>query len=331
MSDRSDLSFPDDDDLPVDQDHYDEDLQDDQYHNEDDDSSSGTSEDVEETADMDSVPARKFKDTDVSKLVLCPKHKSGHMIPESCDICAANLSFINDQDIVKKLTAKTNSSLVAKYSGRCDTLEPTLQLSEDTIQLALGIYTKGVFKDTRQWVEIVKKYLTIPVEKHEMLNADIQYEDVLNKFKREQRFSGIFRVASDLAKCIKNLRISTRLLLFSMEKVNTDMEKVRAIGYNNGMIFPAVDSAPIRTGANVPRNGRTIRDILHYSDKQDLFKDSVPDLSEFYEELTNNSARKLRDVIEAFRSGIGEQFLKLFDLIASSLNMSEDHLIFFAE
>ena len=101
MSDRSDLSFPDDDDLPVDQDHYDEDLQDDQYHNEDDDSSSGTSEDVEETADMDSVPARKFKDTDVSKLVLCPKHKSGHMIPESCDICAANLSFINDQDIVK--------------------------------------------------------------------------------------------------------------------------------------------------------------------------------------------------------------------------------------
>ena len=161
-------------------------------------------------------------------------------------------------------------------------MEPTLLLSDDTIQLALGIYTKGVFKDTRQWVEIVKKYLTIPVEKH---------EDVLNKFKREQRFSGIFRVASDLAKCIKNLRISTRPLLFSMEKVNTDMEKVRAIGHNNGMIFPAVDSAPIRTGANVPRNGRTICDILHYSDKQDLFKDSVPDLSEFYEELTENSSK----------------------------------------
>ena len=46
---------------------------------------------------------------------------------------------------------------------------------------------------------------------------------------------------------------------------------------------------------------------------------------------SGTSARKLHDVIEAFRSSIGEQFLKLFDLIASSLNMSEDHLIFFAE
>ena len=46
---------------------------------------------------------------------------------------------------------------------------------------------------------------------------------------------------------------------------------------------------------------------------------------------SGTSARKLHDVIEAFRSSIGEQFLKLFDLIASYLNMSEDHLIFFAE
>ena len=336
MSDRSDLSFPDDDDLQLDQDspNDDDDLRVDQDQNEVDDSTSGSdsSEDVE-SADIDRAPTRKVKDIDVSKLVLCPKHKSGYMVPESCDICASNLSFVNDQDVVKKLTARTNSSLVSKYSGRCDVLEPTLPLSDDTIQLALGIYTKGVFKDTRQWVEVIRKHLTIANDKHEMLNADIQYEDVLNKFKKEPRFNGIFRVASDLAKCIKNLRISTRPLLSLMEKVNGDMDKVRAIGQDNGMVFPDIESAPVRTGSNVPRNGRTLRDSLYYSKEgvQDLFKDSTPDLSEFYEQLNHNSAIKLRDVFESFRSSVGDQFLKLFDLIAAILNLSEDQLIFFAE
>ena len=338
MSDRSDLSVPDDDDDPqLDQefpDDEDDDLRADQDHNGVDDSTSGSdsSEDVE-SADVDCAPTKKVKDIDVSKLVLCPKHKSGYMVPESCDVCASNLSFINNQDVVKKLMAKTASSLVSKYSGRCDVVEPTLQLSDDTIQLALGIYTKGVFKDTRQWVEVIRKHLTISADKHEMLNVDIQYEDVLNKFKKEPRFNGIFRVASDLAKCIKNLRISTRPLLSLMEEVNGDMEKARAIGLNNGIVFPDIESAPARTGSNVPRNGRTLRDSLFYSkeDAQDLFRDSIPDLSEFYEKLSRDSAIKLHDVFEAFRSSVGEQFLKLFDLIASILNLSEDKLIFFAE
>ena len=323
MSDRSDYSYSDDDhDLPADRDQvYDEE--------EDNGSSSSASEDVESSAE--NVPAVKEKNIDVSKFVLCPKHKAGYMVPEACDSCASNLAIISDQNVVKSLTAKTSSSLVSKYSGRCDVAEPTLQLSDDTIQLALGIYTKGVFQDTRQWVEIIRKYLTIPAEKHEMLNADIQYEDVLNKFKNEPRFQGIFKVASNLAKCIKNLRISTRPMLSLMEKVNSDMEKVRAIGQNNGIIFPDVESAPIRTGANVPRNGRTIRDSLHYSDVQDLFQDFLPDLSEFEEELSDNSAGKLRDVFGVFKTNVGKEFLKLFDLIAFNLNVSEDLLIFFTE
>ena len=328
MSDRSDYSFPDDDDdLPVEQDHqsYDEDDEE-----EDDHFSSGSaSEDVESAENVSAVKAR---DIDASKLVLCTKHQAGHMVPEACNICASNLSIISDQDVVKKLTAKTSSSLVSKYSGRCDVMEPTLKLSDDTIQLALGIYTKGVFNDTRHWVEIIRKFLTIPPEKHELLNADIQYEDVLNRFKKEQRFQGIFRIASELAKCIKNLRISTRPVLSLMEMVNADMEKVRALGQSNGIVFPDAESAPIRTtGANVPRNGRTIRDSLHYSDAKDLFNDLIPDLSEFYEELSENSASKLHDVLGEFKANIGKEYLKLFDLTASSLNVSEDQLIFFSE
>ena len=51
----------------------------------------------------------------------------------------------------------------------------------------------GVFQDTRQWVETISKYLTIAVDKHEMLNADIQYKDILSQFKCESQLQGNFK------------------------------------------------------------------------------------------------------------------------------------------
>ena len=86
----------------------------------------------------------------LSKVILCAKHKSGFMVPLSCSTCATALGLIKDPAIVKKLVLNTKpsgSTLVSRYSGRCDTVDPTLVLSSDTIQNALNIFTKGVFKD----------------------------------------------------------------------------------------------------------------------------------------------------------------------------------------
>ena len=158
----------------------------------------------------DNVPVQRGKDLDVSKFVLCGKHKAGSMVPDTCSSCRAGLKIIKDKDAVKKLTNgnQSGSGILSRYQGRCDTISPTLVLSPETIQLALEIFTKGVFKDKRFWIEIVRNYLTLPHEQHEMLNADIKFEDSLTQFKKVSRFQNLFRYGADLARNIKNLRIS---------------------------------------------------------------------------------------------------------------------------
>ena len=211
MSDISDASAPsegdyedyrrfdddeDQDSLPLDQDHY--------------DSGSGSSHDDDQEDAEDNINVERGQDLDVSKFVLCPKHKSGSMVPNSCSFCAAGLKLFKDKETIKKLTNNNGaaSGILSRYMGRCDTAAPTLSLSPDTIQLALGIFTKGVFKESKMWMEIVRNFLMLPIEQHEQLNADIMIEEFLSKFKREKRFQTLFRYGSDLVRCLKNLRTS---------------------------------------------------------------------------------------------------------------------------
>ena len=191
--------FDDDEDqdgLPLDQDHY--------------DSGSGSSHDDDQEDTEDNINVERGQDLDVSKFVLCPKHKSGSMVPNSCSFCAAGLKLFKDKETIKKLTNNNGaaSGILSRYMGRCDTAAPTLSLSPDTIQLALGIFTKGVFKESKMWMEIVRNFLMLPIEQHEQLNADIMIEEFLSKFKKEKHFQILFRYGSDLGRFLKDLRTS---------------------------------------------------------------------------------------------------------------------------
>ena len=138
-------------------------------------------------------------------------------------------------------------------------------------QNALNIFTKGVFKDHRQWAEVIKKYLCLPAEQHELLNLDIQQEGILNQFKKEPRFQNIFRYGSELAKWLKYLRLSNRPLFCLMERVNIDIDFARFLAEQAGISFPDPDDAPPRIGVNVPRNGRKVLDSLRYLEYKDIF------------------------------------------------------------
>ena len=238
--------------------------------------------DFEEDPDPDeAVENTHMKDDDLlSKISLCSKHKSGFMVPHSCKMCAAALGLIKDTEIVEKLVLNTKpsgSTLVSRYSGRCDTVDPTLVLSSDTIQNALNIFTKGVFKDQRQWSEVIRKFLCLPADQHELLNLDIQQEEILNQFRKDLRFQNIFKYGNELAKELKKLRLSCRPLFCLMERVNDDFAVAKHIAEEAGVSFPDPDHAPPRVGVNVPRNGRTILDLLRYLEFDSIFP--VPDIS----------------------------------------------------
>ena len=199
-----------DDDRRYDDDHGDDFEGDDPPADQDHDDSGSSPDDDQEDASEAEDNAQGGQDLDISKFVLCSKHKAGQMIPDSCSSCKAGLRLIKDKDTIKKLTNnnEAGSGILSRYMGRCDTAAPTLSLSTDTIQLALGIFTKGVFKESRMWMEIVRNFLMLPIEQHEQLNADIMIEEFLSKFKKEKRFQNLFRYGSDLVKCLKNLRTS---------------------------------------------------------------------------------------------------------------------------
>ena len=286
-------------------------------------------EDHKEDEAEDSVHKKKIDL--LSKVILCAKHKSGFMVPHSCTTCATALGLIKDPAIVKKLVLNTKpsgSTLVSRYSGRCDTVDPTLVLSSDTIQNALNIFTKGVFKDHRQWAEVIKKYLCLPAEQHELLNLDIQQEGILNQFKKEPRFQNIFRYGSELAKWLKNLRLSNRPLFCLMERVNIDIDFARFLAEQAGISFPDPDDAPPRIGVNVPRNGRKVLDSLRYLEYKDIFP--VPDISEFTDMLPEEAAEALVVVFENYRISFRNQFMKLYNSYAAHLNASDDWLIFYS-
>ena len=277
----------------------------------------------------DSSQVGMAKEIDISNLVLCKKHKPGSMVPLSCTTCAAAIGLFKDKAVIENMVLNSkasSSSYVSRYNGRCDTVDPTLVLSPDTIQNALNIFTKGVFKDQRQWTQVIKEFLCLPAEQHDLLNLDIQNEDLLNKFKKEQRFQSLFKYGSEIAKGLKHLCLSQRPLFSLMERVNDDMQTIRDVAEQVGISFPDAENAPPCSGVHVPRNGHDIRDSLQYAGYQGIFP--VPDLSMFTEELSMGSAQALILVFESYRANMMKMFMRVYDLYRSNLNATDDFLIF---
>ena len=290
--------------------------------------------DYADVADDDPVNDEEAQmEKNLSKLVLCSKHKKGQML-RTCPSCSAAIALITDKRIIEKLFLNTDTdsesagaSLVSRYSGRCDVVEPTLVLDPFTVKVAASIFTKGVWKDSRMWTEIIKTFLTLPIEQHEQLTSNLQVEELLYKFRNEPRFRSIFKYVSDLANCLKCLRISQRPLFMLMERLNKDITKLRAFATEVGIEFPAQE--PARKGVNVPRTGRSVPDKLHYEKYEDIFP--YPDLNGYLQKynVSQEAEMDLRDLFEDYRARTGGKFIELYDMFSGSLNASDDFLIFY--
>ena len=330
MSDYSDYRDRDD---SADEESDDQDYEDDprQYDRDHDDESGEDDPDVDDEEEGEETQEPKTDKQNLKLLKLCPNHESGKMT-RSCSTCAAALSLITNKEIINKLCSESkDSSLSSRYAGHCDTIVPTLTLDPDTIKLAENIFSKGVWRDSKLFPDIVRKYLTLPAEQHERLNADLKMEDVLRKFKKEKRFKPIFDYQKDLMDSLRNLRVIQRPLFASMERVNSDLVKIRSIGEKAGIKYP--DSAPIKSdaeGVHVPRVGHAVPDQLKYSNFDEIFP--RPDILEFVQEhgLDLNAANAATALFKKYREDVVKQFMDLFDVVASSLNATEDYLMFYS-
>ena len=69
----------------------------------------------------------------------------------TCPSCSAAFALIKDKRIIEKLCLNTvtdsesaGASLMSRYSGVCDTMEPTLVLDPFIVKVAADIFNKGV-------------------------------------------------------------------------------------------------------------------------------------------------------------------------------------------
>ena len=312
-----------------------------------------SSEESDGHDDADVAPSIDFKN-----LELCSTHKAGDMTME-CTKCKAALALVSDQHHVKLLTLNSSkSSLITRYSGRCDDVVPTLSLSEATVEVAKNTFTKGMFKEKKKWIDIVKKFLTLPESQHELLGADLKSEDILKRYRNEKRFQHIFKYQKEVLESLRNLRIAQRPLLLLIEQNSETIDSVRKLGEAAGLVYPK--EAPVRIGNNVPREGHNLNDQLSFSSCRDMLP--RPDIRSIAEAaaLTEEQAEKVVSYFDTyrqrwkrvwlafadipfhwlipflfsslfFRDSVSKQYVELFDTSARFLNNVEDTLVFYTD
>ena len=209
-----------------------------------------------------------------------------------------------------------------RYAGRGDDVRPTVCLSDTVVKLAHDMITKGQAK-------IARKFLTLPTHQHERLSKDIKLEVVLDKFKGDSRYRNLFKYHDEARDALKSLRIAQRPVLSVIQRVDKELNVVRRIGEKSGMTYPA--RAPPRSGNFVPRDNRTVPDKLKYESTKQMFP--TPDLTTFAtkHQLGNEAIKDLEEILDNFRSDIGNKFLSLYDAASDTFNEIDDYLIFYTD
>ena len=78
-----------------------------------------------------------------------------------------------------------------------------------------------------------------------------QPEQMFRKLESESRFKYVFQFRKDHGDCLKNLRISQRLIFGMVDIIDSHIPVVRGLGLSAGLTYPAV--APTRSNPAVPK------------------------------------------------------------------------------
>ena len=291
--------------------------------------SNSESEVDRKSSDEEGEPAEQIKEIDLSNASFCSIHKPGEMTRD-CATCSAGLAAIKPEIADQLLASGPSSDILSKYShGRCDEVKPTLSLSDNVLRLARSIFTKGAFRDKKAFPEITKNFLTLPQSQHRELTADIRAEDIFQRYRKEKRFSSIFKFQGEMQHCLQTLRISQRPMFSMIEDTNSELSSLRTFGEEVGLVYK--ETAPLRTGDFVPRDVRKIPNNLSINTSAGLYP--TPDTTKLFQLDLNSPEGHLaiKKLVSDYRNDCGFRFIQLHDQFAEFLNKQDDRQIFWAD
>ena len=295
---------------------------------------SGTDGEYDETAADDVRKDDKDEGAGVTPtLQLCSAHKPGNMV-EVCKTCSAALSMVRPE-VAKQLIAPVPVTALTRYSARSDEKPPSLFLPAGIIELAENTFNAGMFRSRSHWNELVQKFLCLPPDQHNRLVKDLQPEQMFRKMESEARFKYIFQFRKDLGDCLKNLRVSQRLVFCMVDTIDTHIPILRGLGMSAGLSYPAV--APSRTNAAVPK---VLEDSLAVSDSSKLFplptfSDILAGVSGALTELDKAKIEAnmviIEDEMSTYADTVRQHYMGLYDAAAMTSNKLDDFLNFYCD
>ena len=219
------------------------------------------------------------------------------------------------------------SALFSRYSGRCDEVQPTIELSDFVVKLAHDVLTKGKFRNQKDWDRIVRKYLTLASSQYEKLSQDIKLEDMFDQFKYDKRYKNLFKYHKEARNALKDLRIAQRPVFAVIQRLNKELLRLRDIGEACGLDFP--DEAPVRSGKAVPRDGRKLLDKLKFVSTDELF--TVPDTADFANRHGYFATQELQEMFDNYRADIVNKFTYLYSSASDAFTNIDDYMIFYID
>ena len=219
------------------------------------------------------------------------------------------------------------SALFSRYSGRCDEVQPTIELSDFVVKLAHDVLTKGKFRNQKDWDRIVRKYLTLASSQYEKLSQDIKLEDMFDQFKYDKRYKNLFKYHKEARNALKDLRIAQRPVFAVIQRLNKELLRLRDIGEACGLDFP--EEAPVRSGKAVPRDGRKLLDKLKFVSTNELF--TVPDTADFANRHGYVATQELQDMFDNYRADIVNKFTYLYSSASDAFTNIDDYMIFYID
>ena len=287
---------------------------------------SSSSEDSSNDSDTQSPDDRTVSDSDPGSVY--PGHSQSNADARDSDWETEDENYEDLSDTEFHTPGESEeSALFSRYSGRCDEAQPTIKLSDFVVELAHNVLTKGTFRNQKDWDRIARKYLTLPTSQYEKLSQDIQLVDVFDQFKYDKRYKNLFKYHKEARSALKVLRIAQRPLFAVIQRLNRELIRLRDIGEDCGLKFPA--NAPARSGKSVPRDGRKVLDKLRVESTDELF--SVPDTIDFATRHGYVATQELQEMFVNYREDIIKKFTYLYTSVSDAFTIIDDYMIFYID
>ena len=269
----------------------------------------------------------------VPRLQLCSVHKPGHMV-EVCQTCNKALSMLMPE-VAKEMMTPMPATALARYAARSDEKAPTLILPNGIVELAENTFHAGMFRGRSHFNELVQKYLCLPPDQHRRLTKDLQQETMFRKMESEKRFKFIFQFKKEMGDCLKNLRVSQRLVFCMIDTIDKHIPVLRGLAMSAGIGYPAM--APNRNNPRVPK---VLQDTLAVGDVTkvlplpvltNIFAGVSTDISELDRAKIAANMTVMEDEMASYRANAVQHYMSLYEAAAGVSNTLDDFLNFYTD